>query len=373
MPRLRKTLTALTVVAVLGGLGVAAIASRPSEVAVAPAGPTKPAVVELAAIEVGKVARTSVEETVRVSGSLRPASTASLNARVGGTLERVTVDVGDAVAAGDIVAELDTDALVAEAAAQDANRAAMIAQRDLAAGVLERSRRLGQSGIASEAALLEAEANVLNLEAQLQGIDAQLADIRRRIGDAVVRAPFDGVVSARSVNPGETVALNTELLALVDLSSMELEAAVPTSRIGAVELGQIATFRVDGFATAFEGTVARIAPLAVAGSRSVSVFLTVDNDRGSLRGGMFATGDLRIRRREDIIALPAVSVRTDDAGSFVLKAEGERLVRQGVTTGESFAESGLVEIASGLDVGETVVTAPLPDLVADIQIRIAEL
>lgn len=377
MSAFRKFLTVLTIAAVGGGVGAAALAARdtPEGASIAAAIADENAgVVELAQVEVSTIERRDIADDVRLSGSLQPARTTVLNARTGGTVEEVLVDVGASVAAGEVVAKVDTDALTAELRAQEANREALRAQLSLARTVLERSQRLGQSGITSEAALLEAEANVLNLEAQLKAIEAQLAEIGRQIGDATILAPFDGIVSARAVNPGQTVAPNAELLTLVDLSRLELNAAIPTSRIAAVEIGQSATFAVEGFGgQTFTSEVVRISPIAEAGSRAVRVFLSIENDAERLRGGMFASGALRIGRQSDVIALPSAAIRRDDAGDFVLRAADGRLHRQPVETGTRWDDQGLVEIASGLNEGDVVVTAPLPDLQPDVDIRIAEL
>ena len=331
-------------------------------------------VIELASVEVERVRRQDLASDVRVSGSLEPSRRTALNAKVSGTVEAVVKDVGDAVEAGEVVLRFETATLQSVLDARVATLEASQAQLRLAESTLDRSQRLGQAGFASQAARLEAEAGVLNIRAQVRALEAEVNDARRALDDAAVRAPFAGIIAERSVQPGQTVPLNAELMSVVDLSDMEIDAGVPTSRIAALSVGQAATFAVEGFPDrSFPATVRRISPTAVAGSRAVRVFLKVANDDGLLRGGMFATGRVTVRAYPDVIALPSSAIRRDDGGTFVLKTLNDRVVRQDVGTGRNWPDRGLVEIASGLREGDVVVTAPLPDLKPDTAVRLAEL
>ncbi|WP_192847071.1 efflux RND transporter periplasmic adaptor subunit [Aureimonas sp. AU4] len=329
--------------------------------------------VELAAPEVTRLQPQDLRRVVRVSGSTAPSRRAVLTARVSGQIAELPKDVGDAVEAGEVMARLDEEPLRSALAAKTATLDARAAQLKLARSVLERNQRLGNAGISSEATLLSAEADVLNLEAQMRALEAELADARRSLADATIAAPFPGTVSERQVEVGQSVPVNADLLTVVDLVRMEIEALVPTSRIAEIEAGQTARIRVEGYEDrTFEARVDRVAPVAVAGSRAVRVFLSLDNSDGALRGGMFAIGEIEVERLEARIALPPDAIRRDEAGTFVLKAEGNRLSRQDVELGERFEEADLVVVRSGLRAGDTVVTAPLPDLKPDTDITIAD-
>ena len=369
--------TGLIVVLIAGGVAGAVGWSRTREASHAAPGPVAaaaPQATELAGAEVSKIEPRTLTRTVRVSGSAEPRRVGAVNAEVSGRLAEVRAEVGDKVSAGQVIALFDTTVLRSTLAAQEATLEAKEAQRRLAASTLERSRRLGSAGISSEATLLQAEADLLSLEAQVRGLEAGVADARKSLADAEVKAPFDGVVSQRSVEAGQSVPLNTELFQVVDLQEMQIEALVPTSRISEVRVGQSAQMRIEGSSgRVVEAKVARIAPVAVAGSRAVRVYLSVPNGEGLLRGGLFATGEIAIESFPDVIALPAAAIRRDEEGPFVLAARGGRLHRQPVQLGAQFAERGLVEVARGLAVGDVVVTAPLPDLKPDTDVTIADL
>ncbi len=329
--------------------------------------------VELSQVDVGKAVRQDIASEVRIAGSLTPIRRSTLTSRVSSTILELPVQIGDVVKAGDLLVRFDTEALASAVTARKAEIDALGAQIELAEVVLERNTTLGERGAASEATRLEAQANLLNLRAQLRSKQAEVADAERSLAYAELRAEFDGVVASRPVDQGQTVPLNTELMTLVDLSRMEVDAGVPTSRIPLVQLRQPVELNVEGFpGRTFAGEVMRISPTAVAGSRAVRVFVAIDNDEGLLRGGMFTTGILKVDDQKDVIALPVASIRHDAEGSFVLKVVEGVLRRQPVDLGTSWTDRNLVQV-SGIEEGDVVVTAPLPDLVSGAAVRIEDI
>lgn len=365
-------------VMVAGAVGVIVLAglffARDKEAATAPAASAVPQVVELAAMEVTQVKRQDLTSEVRVSGSIQPLKRTSMTAKVAGTISDVLVDVGDNVKQGDVLARFDTVDFTNQLDERRAGFAATKAQLDVAETTLARASKLSDSGISSRATLDQAQADVLRLRAQLKGLESQVQMAEKALRDAVVQAEFDGTVSARNFEAGQTVGVNAELFGIVDLSVLEVSAGVPSNRIYDITIGQAAELRVDGLRDrTFKAEVRRISPVAVTNSRSITVFLSLDNADRTLRGGMFATGAIRVRDAADVVALPPTALRKDGDRQFVLKVEHDRLVRQDVTAGETWQNGRLVEISSGVEEGDIVVTAPLPDLKPDTTIRIAGL
>jgi RND family efflux transporter MFP subunit len=325
---------------------------------------------ELADVDVTTVQPADISNEVRISGSLTPIRRSTLAARVASTIIDLPVKVGDVVKTGDLLVRFDTRALQSTLTVRRASADALNAQLELARSVLRRTASLGERGASTEAATLEAQANVANLEAQIRSKQAEIADAERDLANAEVRAVFDGVIASRPVEQDQTVAVNTELLTVVDLSRMEVDAGVPTSRIPMVRVGQPVELNVEGFPDrTFSGEVTRISPTAVAGSRAVRVFLAIDNDDRTLKGGMFTTGILKVNEEKNVIALPVSAVRQDQAGSFVLKIEGGTLRRQPVALGTAWTDRSLVAV-SGLKAGEVVVSASLPALEAGMPVAV---
>src|SRR5262249_46937886 len=130
-------------------------------------------------------------------------------------------------------------------------------------------------------------------DANMRSAEAQLRLAQKAINDAEIRAPFAGIIAKKIVNPGEKVAMDSPLFGLVDLGKMEIEAPAPASEVPSVRVGHAATFRVDGFGDrTFDGKVERINPMTEAGSRSITLYISVANRDGALRGGMFAKGQI---------------------------------------------------------------------------------
>jgi membrane fusion protein, multidrug efflux system len=326
--------------------------------------------VELSRLDVSLVSRQDVATEVRIAGSLSPIRRSTLTSRISSTVVELPVQIGDIVKKGDLLIRFDTEELSSAVTARKAEVEAIEAQMQLAQSVLERNITLGERGASSDAARLEAQANVLNLRAQLRSKQAELADAERSLSYSDLRAEFDGVVAARPVEEGQTVALNANLITIVDLSRMEVDAGVPTSRIPLVRLQQPVHLTVDGFpGRTFSGSVARISPTAVSGSRAVRVFITLENADRLLRGGMFTTGILEVDDRKGVIAVPSAAVRHDREGAFALRILGGVLIRQPITPGITWSDRDLVAV-DGLSEGDVVVTAPLANLEAGTSVRV---
>jgi RND family efflux transporter MFP subunit len=327
-------------------------------------------VMRLSALEVAKVEPARLRQTVRVSGSLSPSRQAALTAQIGGRVESITVRPGEAVTEGQVVAELDTANTRTQIAQQEAAIAATQAQLDLALKQLESTQSLADKGLASPSALESAQSNVTALRANLAAQQAQLAGIRLSLDYATIRAPISGIVSARNVDPGQTVGAGTTVATIVDLSEMEARVLAPLSAASALAVGQVAELSVEGIAgRLFEAEISRMNPVAVEGTRSIPIYLSLDNADTVLRGGMFVSGAVILTEKPDAIAVPAGALRKDGTGDFVLAVEDGRLVRKAVVPGKAWNNGRLVEV-TGLAGDETIVSAPLPELQAGMAVAL---
>jgi RND family efflux transporter MFP subunit len=138
---------------------------------------------------------------------------------------------------------------------------------------------------------------------------------------------------------------------------MELEAPVPVSEIPFVQVGQEIAFQVDGFSgRRFTGKVERVNPAAEAGSRSISIFVTLANADGSLKGGMFANGTLATAKGAAVDVVPASAVIEEGGQSFVYVVKGGKVERRTVVLGAKSVERGVVTVREGLEPGVPVIT-----------------
>lgn len=366
----------LLVLVIAGGAAGYLYLTRPvapeSAATAAPAADPAAGAMQLTEGEIGAVERERVVERVKVTGSLAARRQTQISAEVAGSIEAVAVRPGDSVQEGDVLVEFDTEALELQLQQQRANAEATRAQLALAELELERTRSLIERDVGAASLLDQKQATADQLRATLAGLEAQVEAAENALDHATVRAPFSGTVSERSADPGQTVTAGAPLLTLVDLAELEFEAGAPIGSIPAVTPGQEVVISVEGIAErTFDGVVERISPVALEGTRTLPVYISLDNGDGMLRGGMFATGQIVVDAKENAFAVPADAIREDRQGEYVLKIEGERVVRQPVEVGRRW-DNGRAEIASGLSAGDRIVTAILPELEADTAIEIVE-
>jgi membrane fusion protein, multidrug efflux system len=300
---------------------------------------------------------------IPLSGSVKPLTQAVVKTKVAAEVAKVHVREGERVAAGQVLVSLDTADLKARADAQAATVAEMKARLDLASKNEANNRALLQKNFISQNAFDAVSNTVAVAQANLKSAEAQSAIVARALSDASIRAPFGGIVARRMVNIGEKLSPDMAVMQIVDLSQMELEAAVPVAEIPGIKVGQEISFTVDGFADRqFKGKVERINPSAEAGSRSISVFLVIANQDGALKGGMFANGKLAAQSRGAVNAVPLVSLREEGGQSFVYVIEKDKIERKSVTPGTRNIDLGLVEIRDGLTQGTQVVAVKMEGL-----------
>ena len=275
----------------------------------------KPTVFELATSDVVQARTRTLVQTVPISGVLRAANTAVVKAKVAGELSGLQVREGDAVQAGQVLGRIDTTEYQArtQQAAQQAQAAAAqvaIAQRQLA-----NNQALVAQGFISNTALETSLSNLAAAQANHRAAQAAQDIAAKSLADTVLRSPISGQVASRLVQNGERVGVDARVLELVDLSSLELEAAVPPELAAQLLVGQTARLTVEGSTATVQAKLVRISPSAQAASRSVLVYLKLSPAPG-LRHGLFAQGQVLVGERTGT-AVPASSVRNDRPQPYV--------------------------------------------------------
>lgn len=333
---------ALLVLIALVLAGVRAISARKAAQQAA-AVPKAEAVVELAATDVVRAQTRELANALPVSGALKAVNSAVIKARVPGELQGLTVREGDFVKAGQIVARIDVTEYQSRVRQAQEQADAAKAQVDIAQRQLDNNKALVDQGFISRTALDTSQAN---LNAALSSHKAALAatDVARKsMDDTVLRSPIAGQVSQRLAQPGERVGVDVRVLEVVDLSRLELEAALPSADSVSVRPGQSATLRIEGLSEPVSARVVRINPVAQAGSRSVLVYLGLDSTAG-LRQGLFAQGALDTGKQA-VLAVPVASVRNDKPQPYVQVVENGRVVHKPVTLGARGAAGGEAMVA----------------------------
>ncbi|HYF57713.1 MAG TPA: efflux RND transporter periplasmic adaptor subunit [Burkholderiaceae bacterium] len=330
-----------------------------------------PAPVELAAADVFVVAPATLSRGVPLTGTLKPVDQTVVKTKVAGELSVVAAREGTAVRRGQVVARLDATEYEVRVREREATLKAADSQVDQARRTLDNTQRLHDRSFVSQSALDQARSGWEVAVGNRDAAAAQLALARKTFADTVLVAPIDGVVAERFAQAGEKLPVDGRVMSIVDLSRMEIEAPVPAAEVGALRIGQPVTLRVEGVARPQVGRVARIAPGTQAGTRSVPVWIALDNRDPAVRAGLFAQGTLAVETRAGVIAVPQSAIRDVAARTFVYAIDADRLVERELRLGLRDEASGLVEVERGLAVGDRIVGTNLGALRTGAPVRIA--
>jgi len=367
MTRTLKIVLFVGVTAALAAAGLAAVRGKRAEQKPAAVAP----VAEFLQDDLYIVEPRDLDRVLPLTGSLAPLTEATVKAKVAGELIAVTVREGESVRQGQVLAKIDLTEVEARVAAREADVAAAQAQLVWAEKNRGQQKALLEKSFISQSAFDNIQSNYDVAAARLRAAQAERVVARKSLGDAVLVAPFSGIVSLRHAQPGERVALDAKVVSIVDLSRLQLEASVPPAAIGQVRIGQAMNFRVEGFGEReFEGRIERINPAATVGSRSISVYAVIDNREGLLRGGMFAQGALTVSHANAVLAVPASAVREEIGQTFVYAIEDGMVKKKNVKVGAADA-AGRVQVLEGLAAGDRIVRLNLGSLREGVAARLS--
>lgn len=304
----------------------------------------------LGARDVTPVALQPLASGISISGSLDPAQRVEVKAQMAGQLTRVAVERGTPVQSGQVLATIDAGALRAQLASAEAALAS--AERDLNAidtlfkrGAISERDHV-QARVARDAAV------------------ARIAQVRDDLSKTTVRSPITGVVSDRLVETGEAIQVATSLFTVVNATTLELTGRVAPDVIGSVRVGLPARITLDAYpGRAFTGRVARIEPVAEAGTRQVAVYIHVANADRQLVGGLYASGTILTQGRDSSVAtVPASAIRTVNGESVVFVVQDGRIAQRAVSLGARDAQRDVIEVRAGVPVGAVVLIDPVASL-----------
>lgn len=360
-------------VVVLAGAGTAvwmgalpmpgANAKSQTEAASQKGGDKKPDVpLEFAPLEVVQPALARLPGSVEFSGPLVAPQTAVVRARAGGTLLALAVAEGSRVQAGQVLGRIelaDLSSRVAERhAGIDSARAALVqAERTHSS-----NERLAAQQFISQPALEQSRAALDTARANVSAAQAALETTRVALRDGTLLAPISGIVAKRHVLPGEKLSVEQQVLTIVDLAKLELAGSVGTHEVARIQPGMAVQVQVEGVDQAVAGHVARIAPAAEPGTRSIGVTIELPNPKESLRAGQYALARATLADNTDRLTLPAAAVGKTSGQDHVWLIENGVLARRAVTVGRRDERIGKVEVLQGVTPSSQVLAARFDNL-----------
>ena len=326
-------------------------------------GDKKPDVpLEFIAREVVQPAMARLPGLVEFSGPLVAPQTALVRAKAGGTLLSLTVSEGSRVQAGQTLGRIELAELNTRVAERSANlesiRAALVqAERTHAS-----NERLAQQQFISSIALENSRAAMDTARANLNAAQASLETARVGLREASLQAPISGIVAKRHVLPGEKVSIEQQILTIVDLAKLELAGSIGTHEVARLSPGMAVQVQVEGVDQPVAGRVARIAPAAEPGTRSIGVTIELANPKEQLRAGQYALARAALKDDTDRLTLPAAAVGKTSGQDHVWVIENGALARRAITVGRRDEREGRVEVLQGVTPASQVLAARFDNL-----------
>ncbi|MHC4714079.1 MAG: efflux RND transporter periplasmic adaptor subunit [Planctomycetota bacterium] len=295
----------------------------------------------IVAVEVAAVSSQSIRDLALFSGSLFPKSYITVAPKVAGRLERLMVDIGDAVNSGDLIAVIDDDEYtqqveqaraelkVAEANVQEAESSLEAEKREF-----DRVTALREKKIASESEFDTARARYEAQEARHKVALAQVTQREAALKAAEVRLSYtkitvawedsasDCFVGERFADEGAMLRANDPIVSLIDISSLTAVVHVIERDYSKIGVGQKASLTTDAFPDlVVEGTIVRVAPLLKESSRQARIEIEVDNRDRLLKPGMFIIAQVEFERHENATVVPVEALARRDGIAGVFTAD----------------------------------------------------
>ena len=347
-----------------------------------------------------------VRREVDVVGTLAAREEVTVAAEVEGRVARLAHDLGDRVAEGDALVELDQEKLrykldeqraaleqararygadgdgelpplermpdVTSAAAQLAearhqlDRANTLATRSLLPqSQLDEAKTRVETATAAHASAL---ASARQLRAEIAARQSGLALAERELRDAIIRAPFEGFVAERLVSTGQFVRLQAPIMRIVRLHPLRLTAEVPERLAPWIETGRAVAVRADAYPNqVFEGTVVRISPAVNLRSRAFAIEGEVPNPDGRLKPGTFARVRITTDHIDRALTVPAGAIQSRYGTNRVFVVHDGQIAGKEVVLGDRLGDR--VEVLQGLDPGTTIVAADVELLTDGMKVK----
>jgi multidrug efflux pump subunit AcrA (membrane-fusion protein) len=345
------------------------------------------------------VRRDSIRRSVDVVGTLAAVDQVTISSEADGKVRRIRADLGDRVAAGQVLIELDSERQQYTLEQQQAALARSLAQYGatdpknlpefektpdvqkanadlvLATQAFDRANELFKRTLISQQALDDARAalqsaratydaalqNAKNLRASIHASEATMKLAGRQLRDTEIRAPFDGYVEKRLVNLGELVRAQMPVMAVVRLNPLKVVAEIPEKLSPWITDGRPVELRVDAYqGRTFTGKVTRISPAVNAATRAFPFEALVPNADAALKPGTFARVHVEIGKVDDVLTLPYAAIQYRYGVNRVFVVEGNTLAVRELTVGERLGDR--IEITSGVKQGERVAVTDVDTL-----------
>lgn len=354
------------------------------------------------------VRQETVRRSVEVVGTLTAVDEATISSEADGVVSRILVDLGDRVAAGQVMVELDREkaqysyeqqkAAVARALAKygasapdrlpaieqtpDVQRAS--AELVQARQAFDRAQELHKRQLVPRQTLDDAEAmrlakqagyesalqNAKNLRADIDASEASMKLAERQLRDTQIRAPFDGYVQRRLVNLGQLVKAPTAVMNIVRVDPLKVTAEIPERMAPWIHAGEAVTLYVDAYpGKAITGKVSRISPAVNTQTRAFPFEALVPNGQAILKPGTFARVHVESGKVDQVMTLSYAAIQYRYGVNRVFVVDGDRLGARELKVGDRVGDR--IEVVAGVKPGEMVAVTDVDKLADGLKVSIA--
>jgi membrane fusion protein (multidrug efflux system) len=286
------------------------------------------------------------EETVRTTGTLQPNEEVILQSEVSGKILHIFFQEGKIVKKGQLLVKINDNELQAQL-----QRVQL--QMDLASETEFRQRKQLEIGAISQETYDQFLSELNTLKAEKALIDA-------RIEKTEIRAPFTGKIGLRYVSTGGIIMNNAKIASLIDNDPLKIEFAIPEKYSGQIEVGNKVFFKLQDSNIKYEAEIYAIEPKIDPATRTLNMRALYSNEQQNITPGTFADVDLVVRKKSATCMIPTEALIPELLGSKVYLLKNGKAVAAAVETG--FRTNRLIEITSGLQQGDTVITTGILQL-----------
>jgi RND family efflux transporter MFP subunit len=314
-------------------------------------------------VAVARVGREDLFNEITIPAEFRPYLKVELHAKVSGYVDKINVDIGDQVKAGQLLAKLEVPELKDEL--NRATAAQKRAEADYKDAHLVYTRILSvekeHPNLVAQQELDAAEAKDATTDAAIAGAKAEAERCQTLLAYTRITAPFDGVITHRYADPGSLIQAGTTsdtqsmpLVCLSDNYRLRLDFPVSVAYVKDVHLGDQVEVRVESLkGKPFTGTISRSTQKVDEATRTMLTEIEVSNPKLELVPGMYATVVLKVERRPQALTIPIEAISSDKKTSVYMVNNEQEIEERPVTLG--LETPGKYEVVDGLKEGDLVV------------------
>jgi RND family efflux transporter MFP subunit len=310
-----------------------------------------------ASVDVVKVQRRDITPTLVFSANLEPVWSADLSPKFDSRLDKLFVDEGDRVRSGQVVAQMDILELSAQAFQQEGLLYEAFSDSEDAAAEYERNERLFAQNAISKKELDNSRSRRDMALGRRMAAQGSLRVLKERLSAASVASPRDGVVVRRYLHEGVYVKSGSPIISVADTTVLLANADVSEGHIADIYIDADAQISVAAYqGKTFGGRVTRVSPMASLPARTFKTEISIPNDDGELRAGMFVTVAVRGKPRLNALVIPQAAVVMREDQQTVYVVNDENIVQQKLlSTGA--VDGGFIEVLQGVSEGEVIVVS----------------